>query len=204
LDKTGNKKKLQRAKVKRGKLIIFSAPSGAGKTTIVKRLMEENPQLAFSVTATTRKKREHEVDGKDYYFISPGEFKKKIENGEFLEWEEVYKGQYYGTLKQEVERLLSEGKHVVFDVDVKGALNLKKIFGKDALAIFVMPPSLEELKRRLENRKTETEETLKKRISKAEYELTFAPEFDVIILNDDLEKAVAEAKKYIEQHINKE
>ncbi len=204
MDKTGNKKKLQRAKVKRGKLIIFSAPSGAGKTTIVKRLMEENPQLAFSVTATTRKKREHEVDGKDYYFISPGEFKKKIENGEFLEWEEVYKGQYYGTLKQEVERLLSEGKHVVFDVDVKGALNLKKIFGKDALAIFVMPPSLEELKRRLENRKTETEETLKKRISKAEYELTFAPEFDVIILNDDLEKAVAEAKKYIEQHINKE
>lgn len=182
------------------KLIIFSAPSGAGKTSIVRELMKQIPELAFSVTATTREKRYYEEEGKDYYFISAEEFKQKIENDEFVEWEEVYDNQFYGTLKAEVERLLSEGKHVIFDVDVKGGLNIKKQYGDRALSIFVKPPSIKALRIRLINRQTEDEASLKKRIDKAEYELKYATEFDVVILNDKLENAVVEARKYVEKH----
>lgn len=179
------------------KVIVFSAPSGAGKTSIVRYLLEQNPQLSFSISATTRAKREMETDGRDYYFISVPEFQKRIENEAFLEWQEVYKGQYYGSLKSEVDRLCGEGKVVVFDVDVLGGLNIKKYYGKEALAIFVQPPTLETLKERLIGRGTETPESLKKRVDKAEYEMTFAPQFDVILVNDQLEVARNEANRLI-------
>lgn len=179
------------------KLIVVSAPSGAGKTSIVRYLLEQNPQLSFSISATTRAKREAEVDGRDYYFISVSEFQKRIQNEDFLEWQEVYKGQYYGSLKSEVDRLCAEGKVVVFDVDVLGGLNIKKYYGEEALAIFVQPPTVDALKERLMGRGTESPESLQKRLDKAEYELSFAPQFDVILINDKLEAARTEANQLI-------
>jgi guanylate kinase len=185
-----------------GKLIIFSAPSGAGKTTIVRHLLDQNLGLEFSISATSRAMRHTETDGKDYYFLSAEEFRKKIDNNEFLEWEEVYAGTFYGTLKSEVERIRDNGKHVVFDVDVVGGCNIKKYYGSEALAIFVQPPSVEELRNRLISRSTDTPEVIEKRVAKAEYELTFADQFDVIITNDQLEKALAQAKQVIREFIN--
>lgn len=181
--------------MKKGKLVIFSAPSGSGKTTIVKHLLSLDLGLEFSVSATSRPLRGNEINGKDYYFLSIEEFKKKIENNEFLEWEEVYEGKFYGTLKSEVERIRNKGNHVVFDVDVVGGCDIKKYFGKEALAVFVQPPSINELRNRLIARGTDTPEVIESRIAKAEYELTFAPQFDVILVNDNLEKSLAEAEK---------
>lgn len=181
----------------KGKLIIFSAPSGAGKTTIVKYLLQQNLNLEFSISATSRKARYTEMHSKDYYFLSEKEFQKKIENNEFLEWEEVYKGISYGTLKSEVERIRNLGKNVIFDVDVVGGLNIKKYYGEEALAIFVQPPSVEELRNRLKSRSTETEEKIQMRIAKAEHELSFANQFDVVIVNDQLQKAFEEAEKIV-------
>ncbi len=181
----------------KGKLIIFSAPSGAGKTTIVRHLLEKGFDLEFSISATSREARHTEMHGKDYYFLSPEDFAKKVENDEFLEWEEVYKGTSYGTLKSEVERIRNNGKNVIFDVDVVGGLNIKKYFGDEALAVFVQPPSVEELRKRLTARSTESEEKIAMRVAKAEHELSFAPQFDVIIVNDDLEKAFEEAEKVL-------
>lgn len=180
-----------------GKLIIFSAPSGAGKTTIVKQLLGRGLNLEFSISATSRTPRPNELHGRDYYFISENEFKTRVAAGEFLEWEEVYSGICYGTLKSEVDRICNQGKNVIFDVDVVGGLNIKKHFGDRALAIFVQPPSVEELRVRLQNRQTETEEKIAMRIAKAEYEMTFAPQFDVIVVNQNLETAVNEAEKLV-------
>ena len=163
-----------------GKLIIFSAPSGAGKTTIVRHLLEQNLNLEFSISATSRGKRHTETDGKDYYFLSADEFKAKIGNNEFLEWEEVYAGTYYGTLKAEVERIRKNGQNVIFDVDVVGGCNIKKFYGDEALAVFVQPPSVEELRNRLISRSTDAMEVIEKRVAKAEYELTFSSHFDCI------------------------
>lgn len=175
------------------KLIVVSAPSGAGKTSIVRHLLENVPELSFSISATTRAKREMETDGKDYYFITVPDFQKRIADGDFLEWQEVYAGQYYGSLKSEVDRLGDEGKVVIFDVDVLGGINIKKYYGERALSIFIQPPTVEDLKKRLVGRGTETPETLKKRIDKAEYELTFANQFDVILVNDILADAQQKA-----------
>jgi guanylate kinase len=186
-----------------GKLIIFSAPSGAGKTTIVRHLLEKNLNLEFSISATSRGIRHTETDGKDYYFLTPEEFRSKIENNEFLEWEEVYSGTYYGTLKSEVERIRSKRKNVIFDVDVVGGCNIKEFYGDEALAVFVQPPSVEELRNRLVSRSTESPEIIEKRIAKAEYELTFASQFDCIIVNDNLEKACIDAENCIREFINK-
>lgn len=181
----------------RGKLIIFSAPSGAGKTTIVKHLLSQKFDLEFSISATSRGKRHTETEGKDYYFLSPEEFQKKINANEFLEWEEVYSGTYYGTLKSEVERIRNNGKNVIFDVDVVGGLNIKKFYGDEALSVFVQPPSVEELRKRLNGRSTDAPEVIEKRIQKAEYELSFAPKFDVILINDKLDQSIAEAEKIV-------
>jgi guanylate kinase len=176
-----------------GKAIIFSAPSGSGKTSLVKHLMQEVPNLGFSISACTRDKRgRHEVHGRDYYFLSIDEFKNKIDQNAFVEWEEVYAGNFYGTLKEEVHRIWKEGKAVIFDVDVKGGLALKKYFGEQALAIFVKVPSLEVLESRLNDRGTETEESLSRRIYKAKFEMTFEPQFDVTVLNDDFARSSAE------------
>lgn len=181
-----------------GKLIIFSAPSGAGKTTLVRHLLEIPAlNLAFSVSATSRAKRGYEEDGKDYFFITPEQFRKKIEYGEFLEWEEVYQNQYYGTLKAEVDKLLKAGKNVIFDIDVEGGMNLKKIYGKEALAIFVKPPSIKHLEERLNTRSSEDEESLKTRLDKAVSELEYAPQFDKVLLNDKLEKAKKDAEVFV-------
>ncbi|GAB1450743.1 guanylate kinase [Draconibacterium sp.] len=188
---------------KKGKLIIFSAPSGAGKTTIVRYLLGQNLNLEFSISATSREPRNNETHAIDYYFLSEKEFKQKIENDEFLEWEEVYPGICYGTLKSEVERICKAGKNVIFDVDVVGGLNIKKYYGDEALAVFVQPPSVEELRRRLESRSTETEEKILMRIAKAEHELSFANQFDVIIVNDNLENAVLETEKVIRLFLRK-
>ena len=185
----------------KGKLVIFSAPSGAGKTTIVKRLLEKNLNLEFSVSATSREARKNEIHGKDYYFLSQQEFQQKIDNNAFLEWEEVYLGTSYGTLKSEVERIRNHGKNVIFDVDVVGGLNIKKFYGDEALAIFVQPPSVEELEKRLRFRSTEIEEKIKVRLAKAKHELSYAEQFDVIIVNDELEKAVQEAEKIVENFL---
>lgn len=185
-----------------GKLIIFSAPSGAGKTTIVRHLLDKDLNLEFSISATSRIKRHTETDGKDYYFLTPEEFKSKIEKGEFLEWEEVYPGTFYGTLKSEVERIRKAGKNVIFDVDVVGGSNMKKYFGDDALAVFVQPPSVSELRNRLISRSTDTPEVIEKRVAKAEYELTFSDQFDVIVVNEDLGKAFIEAEKCIRKFIS--
>lgn len=175
-----------------GKVIIVSAPSGAGKTSIVRHLLEEVPELKFSISATTRHKRDYEEDGKDYYFITPENFKERLANDEFLEWQEVYDNQYYGSLKCEVERIWNNGQTVIFDVDVLGGLNIKKFYGDNALAVFIEPPTIEELVNRLKKRGTETEESLKKRVDKAEYEMSFANQFDKIVLNDDLKTAQQE------------
>ena len=190
--------------MKQGKLIIFSAPSGSGKTTLVHYLLQ-HPELnlAFSVSAASRDKRPNEIDGKDYYFISPETFKQKIKNNEFVEWEEVYKNNFYGTLKTEVARLLNEGKNVIFDIDVKGGLNIKKQYPDNSLAIFVQPPSVSELKKRLQSRQTETPEKIQMRIEKADEEMQYAKDFDVIIINDDLEKAKNEAYKIVKSFIEK-
>lgn len=195
---------MEESNIQKGKLIIFSAPSGSGKTTLVHYLLNKPElNLAFSISAASREKRDGEIHGKDYYFITPEDFKKKIENDEFVEWEEVYKDNFYGTLKEEVERLRNQGKNIIFDIDVKGGLNIKKQFPKDSLAIFVEPPSVEELIMRLKNRKTETPEKIKMRIDKAEEELKFADKFDVIILNDKLEKAKEEAYKIVKEFLKK-
>ena len=184
-----------------GKLIIFSAPSGAGKTTIVKYLLEQDLNLEFSVSATCRPKRHTETDGKDYYFLSLEEFRSKVENNEFLEWEEVYEGICYGTLKSEVDRICAKGKNVIFDVDVVGGSNIKKFYGEKALAIFVQPPSIEELRSRLIARSTDSMEVIEKRVAKAAYELTFANQFDCIIINENLSLAFQEAESCIRQFI---
>lgn len=180
-----------------GKALIFSAPSGSGKTTLVKHLLSINPNdLGFSISASTRDKRGRiEQHGKDYYFLTPEDFKKKIDGDEFIEWEEVYEGNFYGTLKSEIERLWAEGKDVIFDVDVKGGLSLKKYFGDKALAIFVKVPSLEVLKERLKDRGTESAESLSRRLFKAQFEMSFQDKFDVILVNETLEKSLAEAQQ---------
>lgn len=184
-----------------GKVIIFSAPSGSGKTTIVREVMVKVDGLGFSVSATSRAPRPGEVHGRDYYFISQEEFKLKAAQGEFVEWEEVYPGTYYGTLRNEIERLWKEGKNVVFDVDVVGGRNLKRIFGEKALAIFIQAPSIEVLKQRLEKRGTETPESIEKRLAKAAYELGFAKNFDKIIVNDQLDAAVEQAVEIVKSFL---
>jgi guanylate kinase len=184
-----------------GKLIIFSAPSGSGKTTIVRHLLRVFPTLAFSVSATSRRPRPNEREGIDYYFFDEEEFKIRIEKNEFLEWEEVYEGQYYGTLRSEVERLRGEGRHVVFDIDVVGGARLKKEFGKNALAVFIRPPSLEVMEERLRQRGTDSEEQLKKRVGKAGQELTYAVNFDYVLVNDQLEAALKEAELLVRNFI---
>lgn len=179
-----------------GKAIIFCAPSGSGKTTIVKHLIQKYTTIGFSISACTRDRRgRNEEHGKDYYFLTIDDFHQKIEQNAFVEWEEVYPGGYYGTLKAEIERLWAEGKDVIFDVDVKGGLKLKEYFGEDALAIFVKVPTLEELERRLRERGTETEESLSKRLYKMKFEMTFQDKFDVILLNDSLEDSFDKAEK---------
>jgi len=187
----------------KGKLLIFSAPSGSGKTTIVKHLIRNIPNLKFSVSATSRQPRSGETEGKDYYFLSEKEFRKKISNGEFLEYEEVYDGIYYGTLKSEVERIRGQGKNIILDVDVEGGLNIKKIYGNEALTIFIKTPSLRELKKRLQNRSTESREKIKMRIAKAKKELEYANRFDVVIINDELSKTLEETKKIVHDFIRK-
>lgn len=183
-----------------GKALIFSAPSGSGKTTIVHHLLKTNPDLGFSISAATRDRRgRKEEHGKDYYFLTPEEFKKRIDKDEFVEWEEVYAGNFYGTLKSEVQRIWDEGKNVIFDVDVKGGLNLKKYFGDRGLSIFVKVPSVEVLKQRLNDRGTETEESLSRRLFKANFEMSFQKDFDVVLLNEDLDKSLAEAQRLYEQ-----
>jgi guanylate kinase len=180
-----------------GKLVIISAPSGAGKTTIVKHLLSSGLNLSFSVSATTRQIRGIEKDGIDYFFLTPAEFMKRIENNEFVEWEEVYKNIFYGTLKSEIERIWTNGQHVIFDVDVKGGIKLKKIFGNKSIAIFIMPPTIEELENRLLKRNTESAEHLKMRVSKAKEEMSLAGEFDTIIVNHQLDKAKEETEKLV-------
>jgi len=187
-----------------GKLIIFSAPSGAGKTTIVRYLLQKDLNLEFSISATSRGKRHTETNGKDYYFLTPEEFRNKIDNNEFLEWEEVYEGTFYGTLKSEVERIREEGKNVIFDVDVIGGCNIKKFYGEEALAVFVQPPSVKELRNRLISRSTDSPEVIEKRVAKAEYELTFASQFDKIIVNEHLEIALNLAESFIRDFISPE
>ena len=186
-----------------GKLLIFSAPSGAGKTTLVRYLMKEIPSLEFSVSAASRKARKGERNGHDYYFLSIEDFKEKIATNKFVEWEEVYEDHYYGTLLSEVERIRNSGNHVVFDVDVKGGINIKKQFGDEALAVFVKPPSVEALKERLIGRNTETSETLKKRLDRAVFELGFEDKFDVTLVNDNLEKAKEESLSLVKNYIKK-
>jgi guanylate kinase len=180
-----------------GKAIIFSAPSGSGKTTIVKHLLQQNPSLEFSISACSRQPRENEVDGRDYFFLSPDEFKSGIQNNKFIEWEEVYENHFYGTLKTELDRIWKKGNHVVFDVDVVGGLNLKKVFGQNALGIFVQPPSLEILEKRLRNRSTDREEKILDRIAKASSEMEYAGKFDRIIINDKLEDTLEEAERLV-------
>ncbi|MEJ2006111.1 MAG: guanylate kinase [Cyclobacteriaceae bacterium] len=184
--------------MKQGKAIIFSAPSGSGKTTIVKHLLQVNDKLGFSISACTRDKRgRNEVHGKDYYFLTPDEFRNRIENDEFVEWEEVYPGNFYGTLKEEVQRIWNEGKAVIFDVDVKGGLTLKNYFGDHALAVFVRVPDLDELKKRLTLRHTETEDSMSQRLFKAEFEMGFEDQFDVTLINDDLGNTLKKAEDLV-------
>ena len=178
---------------KKGKLIIFSAPSGSGKTTLVHYVMARVPRLSFSVSATSRPPRPGEKEGVDYYFLSVEAFKQKIKENAFVEWEEVYENQFYGTLRSEVEKIRARGDSVVFDVDVKGGLSIKKIYGSEALAIFVKPPSLQVLEERLRKRSTENEASLRKRLDRAAFELTFEPQFDKVVVNDKLEKAQKDA-----------
>ena len=185
-----------------GKLIIFSAPSGSGKSTIINYLLTQSLKLAFSISATSRAPRGEEQHGVEYFFLSPEEFRQRIVNDEFLEYEEVYKDRYYGTLKAQVEKQLKEGQNVVFDVDVVGGCNIKKYYGDRALSLFIQPPSVEELRRRLTGRGTDAAEVIESRIAKAEYELGFASKFDRVIINDDLEVAKAEALRIIKEFLN--
>jgi guanylate kinase len=183
-----------------GKAIIFSAPSGSGKTTIVKHLIKTNPDLGFSISASTRDKRgRKEAHGKDYYFLSPKEFKKRIDNNDFIEWEEVYEGNFYGTLKSEIDRIWALDKNVIFDVDVKGGLNLKKYFGEKALSVFVKVPSIEILKERLRDRGTESAESLSRRLFKANFEMTFQDQFDAVLVNENLSDSLAEAQRLYDE-----
>ncbi|MDR2916797.1 MAG: guanylate kinase [Tannerella sp.] len=184
-----------------GKLIIFSAPSGSGKSSIIHYLLEQGLPLQFSISATSRASRGQEQHGKDYYFFTPEEFRSHIKAGDFLEYEEVYKDKFYGTLKSEVERITKAGKNVIFDVDVVGGCNIKKQYGDRALSIFIQPPSINELRKRLEKRATDTSDVIESRLAKAEYELGFSSKFDIIIVNDDLSKAQAEALRIVNDFI---
>lgn len=187
----------------KGKVIIFSAPSGSGKSTIISRLMKnEELRLAFSVSCTSRPPRGQERDGVEYFFVSPDEFRRRIENNEFLEYEEVYKDRYYGTLKQQVENQLDKGENVVLDIDVKGGCNIKKYYGDKALSVFIQPPSVEELRKRLTGRGTDAPNVIEARIARASFELTFADKFDRVVINDDLEKAVEEALTIVREFIS--
>ena len=182
-----------------GKALIFSAPSGSGKTTIVKHLLNSNSDLGFSISASTRDKRGRvEEHGKDYYFLTPEEFRKKISNHEFIEWEEVYAGNFYGTLKSEIDRIWTEGKNVIFDVDVKGGIALKNYFGDKGISVFVKVPSLEVLAERLNNRSTESADSISQRLFKAKFEMTFQDEFDVVLVNESLKDSLAEAQRLYE------
>ena len=185
-----------------GKLIIFSAPSGSGKSTIINYLMTQNLNLAFSISATSRPPRGTEQHGVEYYFLSAEEFKQRIANDEFLEYEEVYADRFYGTLKAPIEKQLAEGFNVVFDVDVVGGCNIKKYYGDRALSVFIQPPSIEELRKRLVGRATDAPEVIESRIAKAEFDLGFAEKFDVVVINDDLEKAQADALETIQNFLN--
>ncbi|MCQ2368980.1 MAG: guanylate kinase [Paludibacteraceae bacterium] len=185
------------------KLIIFSAPSGSGKSTIIGKLLEQNLGMEFSISATSRPPRGSEQDGVEYYFLSADEFKAKIASGEFVEYEEVYKDRFYGTLKSEIQRIGAKGNATVFDVDVKGGLNIKKQYGADALTIFIMPPSIEELRRRLEGRGTDAQDVIEQRLKKAEYEISFAPQFDKVIVNDNLQKATEEAGRVVRSFLDR-
>lgn len=179
-------------------MVVFSAPSGSGKTTIVRHLLRKFPQLGFSISACTRDKRgRSEENGKDYYFLTPDEFREKIENHEFVEWEEVYEGAFYGTLKSEVERIWDSGRSVIFDVDVKGGISLKKFYREKALTVFVKVPSVEVLKNRLKNRGTESEDSLSRRLFKVNFELGFQDQFDVVLVNDELESTLLKAEKIV-------
>ena len=189
-------------KVFSGKLIVFSAPSGAGKTTIVHHLLNQNLGLEFSISACSRSKRKNEINGKDYYFLSTKEFKQKINNNEFVEWEEVYPDHFYGTLKAELERIWDNGHHVIFDVDVVGGLNIKNSYPKETLAIFVQPPSVKELRERLYKRSTDSRQNIEKRISKSEKEISYSKKFDTIIINDKLEDAISEAEIKVRGFLN--
>jgi len=184
------------------KMIIFTAPSGAGKTTIVRHLLKKFPQLAFSVSACTRSKRAHEVDGHDYYFISEDEFEQKIKDKQFVEWEEFYHGLRYGTLHSEIDRLWADGKHIIFDIEVKGATNIKNAYPEEAMVIFVKPPSIDELFKRLSNRNTEDKDSLAARIARAEEEFTYENSFDYVLLNDHLETALLEAERVVDAFLN--
>lgn len=187
-----------------GKLLIFSAPSGSGKSTIINWLMQEHPELNmhFSISCTSRAPRGQEQNGVEYFFLTPEEFREKIQNDEFVEYEEVYQDRYYGTLKSQVEKQLAAGENVVFDVDVHGAMNIKKAYGDRALSLFIQPPSIEELRRRLNGRGTDAPEVIEQRIARAEYELTYADKFDTVVINDDLETAKQETHKYIDAFVN--
>lgn len=185
------------------KLILFCGPSGSGKTTVVHSLLKDYPHFVFSISATTRPKRANEKEGVDYYFLSEEDFRRKIQQNEFLEWEEVYPGRFYGTLKKQVEEKLNNGKVVIFDVDVKGGVSIKKHFGKQLLDVFIQPPSLTALKQRLVARESETAESLEKRLAKAGLELGFADQFSYIIVNDDLQKTLREAELLVEDFIHR-
>lgn len=188
----------------KGKIIILSAPSGTGKSTIISRLMDyQDLKLGFSISATSRAPRGEEKDGREYYFLTSEEFHKRVENGEFVEWEEVYAGTCYGTLVSEVDRVTGSGRNLIMDIDVKGALNVKKRYGKDALSIFILPPSVEELERRLRARSTDSEESIVRRLDKAEYEMGFSDKFDRRVVNDSLDSCCSEVKKLIEEFIAK-
>lgn len=188
--------------IKKRKSIIFSAPSGSGKTTLVKKMMEKGLPLAFSISATSRSPRANEKHAQDYYFLVPEEFEKKVNNNQFVEWEEVYEGVRYGTLKSELERIYSNDEYPVFDVDVIGGLNLKKQMGEEALALFVQVSSIDVLKERLINRATDSEESIQTRLDKAAYEMSFSSKFDFVIINDNLEKAVEETYQKIKDYLN--
>jgi guanylate kinase len=191
-------------KKKQGKLVVFSAPSGSGKTTIVRHLLkQEELNLEFSISATSREARSNEVHGKDYYYLSLKDFKNKIKNDEFLEWEEVYRDNFYGTLKTEVERIWAKGKHVIFDIDVSGGLRIKRKFPEETLAVFVKPPDLNELVRRLKDRGEESEDKINMRVAKAPAELATAPLFDVIVVNSDLDDALKNAYQLVSDFLNK-
>lgn len=184
-----------------GKLLIFSAPSGAGKSTIVQHLMQQNLALEFSISATSRKPREGEADGREYHFITSDEFRRRMKEDEFIEWEEVYPDQYYGTLFSEVDRIWKRGDHAIFDIDVEGGMSLKKLYGEKACAIFIQPPSMELLEQRLRSRGTDDEESLRKRLDKARHELEYASRFDHIVVNDSLDQALAETEKIVREFL---